>query len=95
MKKIYILTVAAMMGVGSLQAQSDVVSLGFGNKTAYLDDNIDDDTSTSEVVYSTNETFANTANGTFPVGQPPVLQLRLSTLSAVSVLTSYNVVSTS
>ena len=28
----------------------------------------DTDTSISEVVYSTNETFANTANGTFPVG---------------------------
>lgn len=28
----------------------------------------DSDTSTSEVVYSTNETFAATANGTFPVG---------------------------
>lgn len=28
----------------------------------------DHDTSTSEVIYSTNETFSNTANGTFPVG---------------------------
>ena len=56
----YILTlsgVANSYGVACIEEQIITFSVG-----------PDSDTSLSEVVYSTNETFAATANGTFPVG---------------------------
>lgn len=56
----YTLTLSGVANHYEVECEGDqVITFALGE---------DKDTSTSEVIYSTNETFAETANGTFPVG---------------------------